>query len=166
MRTNYLDLASWRVLSALLTPANALVCEVMLTTGLRVSDVLRLRTASLASNFTVLESKTGKLRSVSLSESLLARLTAQAGTDWVFTSPIYPTQHRTRQAVWYDIKRAAKAMRIPLTVAPHSARKTYAVGVYERTGSLDDTRQALNHDSITTTLIYLLDVFNPPKADF
>lgn len=162
MRTNYLDRDSWHVLQRLLMPANALVCEVMLATGLRVSDVLHLRTASLANDFTVLECKTRKHRDVVLSDELLSRLIAQAGSEWVFASPMYPSQPRTRQAVWRDIKRAAKAMRIPLVVAPHSARKTYAAGVYARTGSLDDTRVALNHDSVTTTLIYLLDVFKPP----
>lgn len=150
----------------MLMPANALVCEVMLVTGLRVSDVLRLKTCDIATDFTVLECKTGKQRPVTLSDALVRRLVAQGGSEYVFPSPVRVGRHRTRQAVWSDIKRAAKAMRIPLNVAPHSARKTYAVGVYERSGSLEDVRHALNHDSVMTSLIYLLDVFKPPKAAF
>lgn len=147
-------------------PSNALVVEVMLATGLRVSDVLKLTFVDLmlGNDFTVLESKTHKHRDVHISDELLYRLRKQAGKYWVFTSPMRPFQHRTRQAVWCDIKRASKAMRIPLTVAPHSARKSYACDLYKRTGDLETVRDALNHDSIATTVIYLLDLFNPPAG--
>lgn len=65
-------------------PANALAVEVMLETGLRVSDVLNLRTEQLKSTrLTVCECKTGKTRVVTLSRNLLDRLKRQAGCIYV-----------------------------------------------------------------------------------
>lgn len=165
MRTNALDTCEWQVLQRLLMPANALIVEIMLYTGLRVSDVLNITTAQLAQGeFTVEESKTGKLKLVALPADLLARVKAQSGAIWAFTSPRYLWRHRTRQAVWADVKRAAKAMRIDLNVAPHSARKSYACDLYRQSGSLVDVQTALNHDRLATTIIYLLDCFAGGKT--
>lgn len=160
MTTNALQSAEWRILERLLMPANALAVEVMLETGLRVSDVLNLRTEQLKSTrLTVCECKTGKTRVVTLSRHLLDRLKCQAGCIYVFESPQKAWKHRTRQAVWTDIKRAAKAMRIDLNVAPHSARKTYACDMYRKTGDIKVVQALLNHDNVGTTVLYLIDAF-------
>ena len=140
-------------------PTNALIVETMLQTGLRVSDVLSLRSEQIrkGQRFTVSESKTGKSKRIRLGNKLYLRLLAQAGTKWVFPSARDPRKHRTRQAVWADVKRAAKALRLRQNVAPHSARKSYACGEYERTGDLTAVKSKLNHAHMETTLLYLLD---------
>ena len=56
---------------AALTPANRLVCRVCVDTGLRVGDVVSLRTAQLARQFWITEQKTGKRRRVNLTDGLL-----------------------------------------------------------------------------------------------
>lgn len=66
------------------------------------------------------------------------------------------TRHRTRQAVWADLKRARKALRLKQNVAPHSARKGYAVDLLQRGGELDKVQRALNHSHESDTLIYAL----------
>lgn len=158
--TNALETEEWKVLERLLIPANALVVRCMLETGLRISDVLKIRKHQLDScNFTVSECKTGKLRNVTISEQLRADMLAQSGVAFVFQGKRDIFAHRTRQVVWWDIKRAARAMRIELNVAPHSTRKTYAVDLWRETHSIDAVKDALNHDSIATTVIYLLDEF-------
>lgn len=141
-------------------PANALVIETMLQTGLRISDVLNLRTATLrkGQRFTVKESKTGKGKRVRLGTALYFRLLAQAGKIYVFPSAKTEFKHRTRQAVWADVKRAAKALRLRVNVAPHSARKSYACGEYERTQDIEAVKRKLNHSNIETTILYLLDI--------
>lgn len=145
---------------AALMPANRLVCQVSEATGLRVGDVLALRTEQLrkGQRFTVRESKTGKSRRIYIPRLLHSQLLAQAGDVWVFPSPRDPTRHRTRQAVWTDIKRAAKAFRLPQNVAPHSMRKVYAVEEWERTGDLGKVGQKLNHSPWhpETTMIYAM----------
>lgn len=42
------------------------------------------------------------------------------------------------------------------SVAPHSARKVYAVELLRKYGDTDRVRRALNHSSETVTLIYAL----------
>lgn len=164
VRTSALKLTSWAILERLLTPSNALVVETMLQTGLRVSDVLSLTRSDLAKGqrFTVWESKTGKRRRVYIGKKLYLRLCQTCGKKWVFPSVRTEDKHRTRQAVWADIKRASKALRLRENVAPHSARKSYACGEYERSGRITDVQKKLNHSNIETTVLYLLSVLKPP----
>lgn len=165
MRTHHISMTSWEVLLNLLMPANSLVVEVMLVTGLRVSDVLALERSTVLRSqcFTIKESKTGKARRVYLPKRLRAALLAQSGDLYVFPHARDSFRHRTRQAVWHDVKRAAKAMRIPLCVGTHSARKSYACDLYEHGKDIDDIRKKLNHDSIETTIIYILDEFEKSR---
>lgn len=159
MRTNAIDVTSWAVLERLLMPANALVVETMLQTGLRVSDVLSFTSEQLrkGQRFTVWESKTGKSKRIRLGKNLYFRLLRQCGKKYVFEHARDPNRHRTRQTVWADVKRASKALRMPQNVAPHSARKSYACGEYERTHDLNAVKSKLNHSNIETTILYLLD---------
>ena len=155
MRTEYLiDREVERVLD-LLTYENRLVMRTLLHTGLRISDVLQLRPEQLKPNFWVTEQKTGKRKQVGLPEPLLSDLRASAGRTWVFAGTD-PAKHRTRQAVWKDVKRAAAALRLTANAAPHSARKVYAVKLLEKYGDIERVRRALNHGGIEVTLIYAM----------
>lgn len=139
----------------LLTYENRLVMRTALHTGLRIGDVLRLQPQQLRPNFWITEQKTGKRRQVGLPRQLLGDLIAAAGETWVFPGRD-PAKPRTRQAVWKDVKRAAKAMRLPQNVAPHSFRKVYAVELLARYGDIEKVRRALNHSSEIVTLIYAM----------
>ena len=156
MTTEYLlDREVGHVLAAL-TPSNRLVCEVLLHTGLRLGDVLRLRPEQLAAQFWITEQKTGKRRRVGLPEGLRRQIIAQSGREWCFEGSRDPTKHRTRQAVYADIKRAAKAFRLRQNVGPHSLRKVYAVQLMEKYGDIERVRRALNHSSLTVTMVYAM----------
>lgn len=141
----------------LLTPANSLVLRVAEQTGLRIGDVLALRTENLSGRqFWITEQKTGKRRRVNLTQELLCEMRAQAGLVYVFEGRLSRDKHRTRQAVWYDLKRACKALRMSENVTPHSARKMYAVGLMEKYGDIKRVQRALNHSSAEVTLLYAL----------
>ena len=154
-KTEYLLQREVDLILAALTPENRLVMRTALVTGLRVGDVLALKPERLKPHFWVTEQKTGKKRQVGLPEPLLSDLKKNAGVLWVFPgrNPVNP---RTRQAVWKDVKRAAKAFRIPQNVGPHSARKVYAVDLMKKYGDIDRVRRASNHSSETVTLIYAM----------
>ena len=157
MRSEYINYGDLQHLFSVLMPENALVLRVSLETGLRIGDVLAIRTEQIrAQRFTVREQKTGKSRRVYLSKPLWEALRRSAGRFYVFEGRNDPHKHRTRQAVYNDLKRAAKAFRIPQNVSPHSLRKLYAVTLLDETGDLELVQRALNHDRITTTLIYAL----------
>lgn len=155
MTTEYLlDREVEQVLD-LLTEENRLVMRVLLHTGLRITDALLLKPEQLKPNFWITEQKTGKRRQVGLPQPLLDDLRAAAGKWWVFPGAD-PKKHRSRQAVWKDVKRAAEAARLTCNAAPHSARKVYAVKLLEQYGDIDRVRRALNHGGIEVTLIYAM----------
>lgn len=136
-------------------PSNRLVCEVSLHTGLRISDVLALKTAQLAPRFWVTERKTGKRKQVGLPAPLLAEIRAQAGDEWAFPGR-FGDRPRTRQAVWNDVKRAAVLFRLPQNVGVHSFRKTYAADLMAKYGDLEKVQRMMNHGSPVCTMIYLI----------
>ena len=155
MRTEYLIEKEVERVLDLLTFENRLVMRVLLHTGLRIGDALALRPEQLKPNFWVTEQKTGKRKQVGLPVPLLEDLRAAAGTEWVFPGAD-PKKHRSRQAVWKDVKRAAAALRLTQNAAPHSARKVYAVELLRKYGDIDKVRRALNHGGVEVTLIYAL----------
>lgn len=145
------------ILSALM-PENRLAVLVSMTTGLRIGDVLALRTECLKRDrFTIKEEKTGKSRRIRLGKELRDELFSQAGRFYVFEHRLDPKRHRTRQAVNKDLKRACELFRVKgVNVTPHTARKIYSVKQYKRTGSLEHVQELLNHSSEAVTLIYAM----------
>lgn len=155
MRTEYMLEKEVDLVLAALMPQNRLIMRTCLQTGLRLGDVLQLTPDRLKPHFWVTEQKTGKKRQVGLPEPLLSDLRKNAGKLWVFPGKV-AGKHKTRQAVWKDVKRAAKAFRLDANIAPHSARKVYAVELRKKYGDIERVMRALNHSSETVTLIYAL----------
>lgn len=156
MKTDYLLHREVEHVLAALTPVNRVIMRVCVHTGLRVGDVLALKTAQIAPRFWITEQKTKKRRIVGLPAGLLADMRKIAGEIWVFESPRDAKKHRSRQGVWKDVKRAAKAFRLPQNVAPHSARKVYAVDLLAKYGDIERVQRALNHSSQSVTMIYAM----------
>ena len=156
MKTEYLLHREVEHVLAALMPVNRVVMRVCIHTGLRVGDVLALRTDQIAPRFWVTEQKTKKRRIVGLPADLLADMRKIAGKKYVFEHSNNPERHRTRQAVWKDVKRAARAFRLPQNVAPHSARKVYAVDLLAKYGDIAKVQRALNHSGPSVTMIYAM----------
>lgn len=173
MKTEYLLEREVDLVLAALTSGNALVVRAMLETGLRVGDVLALQLGQIRTQFWLTEQKTGKRRHVGLTQQLVDDIKAaarravpshvlaryDAGADltlWAFPSPKDWRRHRTRQAVWADIKRAARAFRLPVNAGTHSLRKVYAVELREKYGDIPKVRRALGHSSDAVTMVYAI----------
>lgn len=132
--------------------------EIALHTGLRLSDVLNIKTDQLfAENgrLTIRQAKTGKNRRIRLTNDLTRRCLAIAGKLFVFEHRTDWKRHRTRQAIWCDIKRVARLMRIRVNLAPHSARKVFAVDLLAKKG-FDRVQHDLGHQSASVTSLYAL----------
>lgn len=155
MTTEYLLHREVSHILAALTPQNALIMEVVLHTGLRVSDVLELKTAQLKPSMWVTERKTGKKHRCGLPAWLLAEVLAQAGDPWAFPGA-KPGQHKTRQAVWWDVKRASRAFRMDANVGTHSFRKVWAVRLMDKYGDIKRVQRAMSHNSPSVTAIYAM----------
>lgn len=142
---------------AALTYENRLAITVSLLTGLRIGDVLSLRTRDLLSDrFTITEEKTLKRRTIRLPNKLRDELQSISGKIYVFENRLSARKHRTRQAVYKDIKRAAKAFRIKSNISCHTARKIYAVSEYKKDFSVARVKKLLNHSNEAVTMIYAI----------
>ncbi len=162
MRTDYISNDTLAPLLWALTRADKLICELCLQTGWRIDDVLALRSEQVRhaltlkrTALTITEKKTGKRSRKLIPRELLHDCNDQAGELFVFQGRDDYRKHRTRQAVFLDIKRAAKKFNIELNISPHSMRKNYAVYMYKRYG-LARVQTELNHDNITVTMLYAL----------
>ena len=78
MRTEYLIQREVEQVLDLLTFDNRLLARLLLHTGLRVGDALRLKPEQLRPNFWITEQKTGKRRQVGIPEPLLSDLRSAA----------------------------------------------------------------------------------------
>lgn len=158
LRSDWVPEDTLNYILAALTPPNRLAIITSMATGLRIDDVLHLKTYLLNKDrFTIKEMKTGKSKRVRLPNDLKAQLLAHAGRFYVFENRTDQTKPRTRQAVYKDLKRACKAFRVSgVNVSPHTARKIYSVNAYRRTGSLARVQDLLNHSSEAVTLLYAM----------
>ena len=156
MTTEYIGEKELAYVLRFLTYENELVMRVCLHTGLRVGDVVRFRNP-VKRQFWIVEQKTGKKRRVNLTQDLVNALNKNGGrSQYVFPGRLDPlASHRTRQAVWADIKRAQRALRLPENLGTHSARKIFAARKLE-SSDIYATQKALNHDDAATTLIYAM----------
>lgn len=155
----------WRVILAVMMPGNALAIEVSLRTGLRISDVLSLKTETVSRTRRpyIVDSKTGKYHRLYIPAELQERLLAQAGKIWVFEGRCDWRKHRTRAAVYKDMQAAVSRLKRNGTLdrdgtySPHSARKSAAVHAYQA-GGLDAAARLLVHDTDhpSVTLLYAL----------
>ena len=137
-----------------------------ITTGLRVSDLLALRTSSVSRTgfISLNEKKTGKLKEIQLCPEVLeeykyfVRMRGLKPNQYLF----YSSNHRrdkpmTRQWVHHVIARTARLIGLDF-IGAHSMRKIYACNLYRVTGSLKCVQDALNHKYASTTMIYLRDL--------
>lgn len=156
MRSRWVEDDTMRCILTAMTYENRLAILVSLRHGLRIGDVLGLKTRDVQKgDFTIYESKTGKRKRIHLGSSLQADLLAVAGKIFVFEGRTSPNRHRTRQAVFKDIKRVATAFRLK-GVSPHSARKCYAVRKYHDCGDMRAVKRLLNHSDEAVTVLYAL----------
>ena len=155
MTTDYLLHREVSHILAALTPQNALIIETVLHTGLRISDVLELRTEQLKPSMWVQEKKTGKMHRCGLPAWLLDNIRSQAGEVWAFPGA-KPGTHKTRQALWADVKRASRAFRMESNVGTHSFRKVWAVKLMEKYGDVKKVQRAMQHSSPSVTAIYAM----------
>lgn len=154
MRTDYLNPQIYNTLYTCMTYENVLALRVCLETGLRVDDVLSLKVEQLKGRtLRGKAEKTGKAYKKTISCDLAKRLHNIADSGYFFPHRTKEGEHRTRQAVWSNMKQAAERLGVKLNAAPHSARKTYAVEVFNDKG-LEAAQKELQHDRMSTTMIY------------
>lgn len=158
VKSEYINPEQFKFILDLMQKDNANAVRVCLITGLRIGDVLALKRENLSSDGTIYTicDKTDKPFVGEIPIKLAREILWRAGeSEFLFPSPSPRSRGkpRTRQAVWRDIKRAAKICAVPRNVTPHSARKIYAVDKFHKEG-LQAAQISLQHDRLETTLLY------------
>lgn len=155
--SRWIEEGVFNALLALLEPENAEALRLSLDYGMRIGDVLRMPADAVRTGkWSFQEEKTGKRRRVRLSETHRALLSAWCGKFYAFPHRLDPHKHRTRQAVYKNLRKLAEGLRLE-HVTPHTARKVYAVKRYRQSGGdLDRVQRLLNHSDPAVTVLYAL----------
>ncbi len=133
--------------------------EILYSTGLRVSELLGLPRAALAtaSETLIVRGKGGRERMVLLSDSArdaAAALGAATHGKWLFPGRD-PRQPMTRQGFALLLKQAALAAGLdPARVSPHVLRHSFASHMLAGGADLRSLQTLLGHADIATTQIY------------
>ena len=143
---------------------NKVMFQLMLNTGLRVSEVVNLRWKDInltSGKLMVREGKGAKDRTLWAGEDDLKRLqewkerqVGKAGfaPEYVFTT-LEGNQLTTRQ-VQITVKKYANKAGIDKHVTPHTLRHTFATDLYRETKNIRLVQKALGHADLSTTMIY------------
>lgn len=147
---------------------NYLMLNIMLSTGLRLAEVVNLRWKDVnltSGKITVRNGKGGKDRNLWIGEENLElmrswkeRQTEKAGEplEFVFTSMSKGTVGNkiNRRYVQDMVKRYAEKAGIEKNISPHTMRHTFATDLYRETGKIRLVQKALGHVDLSTTMIY------------
>jgi integrase/recombinase XerD len=144
---------------------DAAMLETLYATGLRVSELvkLRLRDVNFDAGYLMAYGKGRKERLVPVGESALAAVRSYVeGARNVFAGPraldaLFLTHHggpMTRQGFWKLLGRYAVVAAIRKRISPHKLRHSFATHLVERGADLRAVQAMLGHADIGTTEIY------------
>ncbi len=139
--------------------------EVLYATGLRVSELIELKSESINFNQGIVRvvGKGNKERIVPLGDEALnwvmsytknvrPMLLSNVPTDVLFPSKLGKLM--TRQTFWYAIKRYAERAGIERKLSPHTLRHAFATHLLNHGADLRAVQMMLGHASLSTTQIY------------
>ena len=139
------------------------ILELLYATGLRVSELVGLKTLdlNLESSFLKCSGKGGKERIVPLGRTAKDFVTRylekvrnqNRKTDQLFLG-LKRSVRLSRQAVWQIIRRYAKQAGIKKKITPHTFRHSFATHLLEGGADLRVVQELLGHADISTTQIY------------
>lgn len=135
-----------------LPPRSRIALDIMVETGLRVSDVLMIRSKELRSSMHIKEKKNGYEHDIRLSERTLRaarRYARRHGCEYLIPW--------SRTTIWRDIRKACDNAGLP-RVSPHGCRKLYARRLYAQGYGIADVQRIMGHKSPNATMFYLFDV--------
>jgi len=150
----------------------ALLWEMGCHTGLRISDLLTLKTSHFSGtdSVAITEKKTGNVRNLTISPEIMLdimffkKIYGLKPDDYLFFSR-HQKKHKPMSRQWAHRVIARTASYIGLqNVSSHSMRKIYACDKFVSTGSINDVKRELGHKHLSTTLIYLKDLLQESYA--
>jgi integrase/recombinase XerD len=140
------------------------ILMLLYSTGIRRSELVRLRVEDIDSERMIVhirQGKGGKDRDVPLPPALLDTLREywrwKKPKTWLFPRGIAKRgdQHLTDKAVWYVCAEAARHAGLKKRVAPHMLRHSFATHLLENGADLPTIQILLGHADLEATSIYL-----------
>ncbi len=141
---------------------NLCLLRLMLNTGLRVSEVLKVKTRDIdwtSGKLMVRQGKGKKDRSLWVGDEDLALLQLWMAkkarlpeSEWLFTNrygKLIISRYLRKM-----VKRLATKAGISKDVHPHTLRHTFATDLFRQTKNLRLTQKALGHSQISSTIVY------------
>lgn len=147
-----------------LSPRNVCLLEILFGCGLRVSEVISLRTSDVDLDSGVLRitGKRGKMRVVPIPSGTATNLSQwlSVGRKELLKKPtglVFVSARGTalsRQAVYGIIAGSARAGGVTGHIGPHTLRHSYAVSLLKGGADLRAVQELLGHESVATTQVY------------
>lgn len=141
------------------------ILETMYATGMRVSEIAKLRfdLVNTEAGFLRCLGKGNKERVIPLGRKAIAsilkykqesrpRLLRNKSCEYLFVSRL--GKGMSRQMIWKIIKRYARQAGIKKPIRPHILRHSFATHLLERGADLRSVQEMLGHANISTTQIY------------
>lgn len=142
-------------------PKYGILCRIGFETGLRISDILALKSKTINSGyFHVTEKKTQKRRKITLNKTTLAEIDKYAKQFRLKENDflVYGRERSkplSRIQAYRVIKKNLRGMG---NLGTHTFRKTYALMHYRKYGDIKKLSKELNHKYLSTTLGYLINI--------
>lgn len=159
MRVNRIDTKQENLFRNRLTYHYRLIYDIGCATGLRVSDIIRLKKDILSiKEPTIIEQKTGKSKRIYIPKKLREELEeySKHNKQFIFESRS-KNGHISRQAVFKHFKRIAKIIEAKENIGTHTMRKNYACKLLKKGKEYKYIKNKLNHERLSDTLLYLID---------
>ncbi len=143
-------------------PKHLLMITLLYATGMRVSELVRLKVGDFHFNDNygwIRDGKGGKDRLFVIAQKLKGEILSWISTgklhseDWLFSG--YGMTHISTSTVQIVLKQAARLAGIRKNVHPHTLRHSFATHLIENGYAVTEVQPLLGHASVQTTMIYL-----------
>lgn len=129
-----------------------------INTGLRVSDLLKLKVKDLKKKKLVIkEGKTSKPRTISIAniyDEVQAYISTVTASEWMFPSRKGDKPISSVQA-YRQLNKASELMGITEGIGTHTMRKTFGYWFYKQSKDVAKLQMILNHSHPSITLKYI-----------
>lgn len=146
---------------ACITDRETAFVNLLLSTGMRIGEVERLKWEDIDFNTKSIEvfGKGSKYRTVMFDSSakialLKYKMTKSGSSEYVFTSEKHPFNGMKKRSLELLLSRIVKRTSIAKPVSPHVLRHTFATQALSRGMSIEKLKTLLGHEDYSTTLIY------------
>lgn len=143
---------------------NYLLFVTGINTGLRISDIIKLKVKDVSDNGTikshicVTEQKTGKTKRFKINDTLSREFAEYCKnlkmTDYLFSSRKGKNEHITRIQAYRLLNTVAEKIGLE-EIGTHTLRKTFGYHFYKKTKDVAMLQKLFNHSSPSITLRYV-----------